>query len=275
MRRGPARWHGPHTPPLAAAVLLCCSAHAGLRAAPAPGLPAPVPPVRPAALALRSVLRGGSSAAGSGGVRLRERRAGQRPRAGACTGVPVRPRGPDGPAGARDALDADADSEAAMGADGGAVPVPKSPPTRLGKGLLCHAPPSFASKRHVAAVDADLQQGGRPRAEALALLSGIAGEDGQQRAAESEDMLRHFGRSLVGIVLELTTEGAPSAAYRSDRLAAMRTLRVWLQQCRVGSRAAEDIMDGLTAALATMVLSDSSARQKERVGLPPLLAVPQ
>jgi hypothetical protein len=184
-------------------------------------------------------------------------------------GHPVRSLRPDDAAKARGALDADADSEAATGA--GFEPPPT---TRLGKGLLCQAPPSFASRRHVSAVIADLQHGGLPRTDALALLSGTGGAS-RQPAEESEDMLNLFGRSLVGIVLELSPQDAASAAFRSDRLAAMRTLSEWLQHCRAGSRAAEDIMDGLTAALATLVLSDSSARQKEKAGPPPLLAVPQ
>jgi len=218
------------------------------------------------------------AARSSGSLQLREHRDGQRSREAAGGGeggsglplpvFPVRSLRPDDAAKARGALDADADSEAATGAG-----VEPPPTTRLGKGLLCHAPPSFASRCHVSAVIADLQHGGLPRTDALALLSGTCSAS-RQPAAESEDMIHHFGRSLVGIVLELSPQDAASAAFRSDRLAAMRTLSAWLQQCLTGSRAAEDIMDGLTAALATLVLSDSSARQKE-TGPPLLLAMPQ
>lgn len=214
----------------------------------------------------------------SSGLQLRERRTSQRSREAACgvedgSGLPpegctVRSLRPDD--AARGELDADADSEAAAGAG-----VELLPTMRLGKRLLCHAPPSFASRHHVSAVIADLQHGSLSRTEALALLSGTAGGASQHPAAESEDMLHHFGRSLVGIVLELSPQDAASAVSRQNRLAAMRTLSAWLQQCRAGSRAAEDIMDGLTAALVTLVLSDSSARQEEKVGPPPLLAVPQ
>ena len=96
---------------------------------------------------------------------------------------------------------------------------------RLGKGLLCHAPPSFASNCHVANVIQDLQRGGAPRSHALALLNGIKGcagsgcEGDQNQSAQSaheqeRDLLKKFGPSLVHIMLETQQGGSTGAASR-------------------------------------------------------------
>jgi len=133
---------------------------------------------------------------------------------------------------------------------------------RLGKGLLCHAPPLFDSNHHVAAVTKDLLRGGPPRTHALALLTGLVeggstssgNRRGDTRRGRSYIALEKFGRSLVAILLEPRSPNSAlsedayahaEALYRSDRLMAMRTLRVWLQQCAHGSKVADDIMDGL------------------------------
>jgi hypothetical protein len=139
---------------------------------------------------------------------------------------------------------------------------------RLGKALLSAAPPSFVSNHHVAAVVGDLQRGGAPRSEALALLAGICAHSSIDGGIEGA--LRKFGRGLLAILLAGPAEeglggGAAhrvgfqfsalvrpsvfgwgveaSDKYRTDRLTAMRIMHMWLCQCEEGSRAAEVRMD--------------------------------
>ena len=148
---------------------------------------------------------------------------------------------------------------------------------RLGKGLLCHAPPVFDSNHHVAAVTKDLLRGGPPRTHALALLTGLVeggstssgNRRGDTRRGRSYVALEKFGRSLVAILLEPRSPNSAlsedayahaEALYRSDRLMAMRTLCVWLEQCAHGSKVADDIMDGLRYLLSSC--SDISIKWK-------------
>lgn len=56
---------------------------------------------------------------------------------------------------------------------------------------------------------------------------------------------------------------------------AMETLIKWLRHCSPRSQAAEGIMDGVCAAMVSMVLADEMARQRDAADEPPLLAIPQ
>ena len=64
-------------------------------------------------------------------------------------------------------------------------------------------------------------------------------------------------------------------AHRSDRLAAMQMLSSWLLVCPVGISAADCIMDGLTGALAAMVVSDFLARRRAAEEPHSVVTVPQ
>ena len=161
---------------------------------------------------------------------------------------------------------------------------------RVGRGLLSGTPPSFASNHHVTAILADLRRGGQPREHALALLSGIVNKQGNgddRSATSGADALDKFGRGLVDLLLDSQIQPDTRSLLnrfdsfagdreRSNRMKAMETLVEWLRCCPPSKRAAEGIMDGMCAAMVSMVLGDYLARQRDEEGEPPpLLNIPQ